>query len=1014
MIGVPVGAEPGQAATLPSGFQEQVVLSGLNKPTNIVFSPDGRIFVAEKGGVIKVFDSLADTTPDVFADLSTNVHDYTDRGLLGLAVPPNFPTNPYVYVLYSFDAAIGGTAPRWGDGCPNPPGTQDGCVISGRLSRLQASGNHMVGNEQVLLNDWCQQFFTHSVGSVEFGPDGALYVSGGDGASPTWADWGQAGYPAVNPCDDPPGGVGGVQTAPTAEGGALRSQSVRAVDRTHTPLGGTIIRIDPNTAQPLNDNPWYASGQDANTKRIVAYGLRNPYRLTFRPGTSEIWVGDVGWRTWEEINRVVNPKAAVPQNFGWPCYEGDNGGLHKTSGYASAGLNLCTSLYNTPNSTTRPYFAYNHADAVVPNDHCAIDGSSPTGLAFYTAGMGNYPSRYNGALFFADYARSCIWAMMPGAGGLPDPTKIELFDGGAATPTDLTVGPGGDLYYADIAGGTVRRVRYFSGNQPPTAAATATPTSGPAPLAVQFNGTGSSDPDVGDTLTYAWDFTNDGTVDATTASPTYTYTGTGSFTAKLTVTDTSGASNSTTVPISVGVGAPVAVIDTPDAALTWQVDDHITFSGHANSPQEGALPPSALKWELRLQHCVTDTSCHTHVLQNFTGVASGAFDAPDHDFPSHLELVLTATDSGGRSSTTSVTLQPKTTKLNFSTNPPGLTLSTVYGTEAAPFSQVVISGSHNTISAPSPQTLNGVTYTFTGWSDGGAQTHVATVPTTETTYTATFTAGAPAQQGLSGTVTIDGSGRPLPGATVTLNPGGVTTTTSATGGYSFDNVTSGNYGVTVTQGLGRCVTPHTASVTVSGTTTANVAVTALHDNAGYSCVDSTAGAYVPGTTVTPLTGDDAVQQVTLPFAFPFYGANYSTAWVDTNGMLSFTSMPSSVITRGAIPSGAAPNNGIYPFWTDLKMDTASALRTATVNGDFVLDWNNVYIYGYKSYRLNFEVILSPNGNIRFNYQYLDARASEQGGASTVGIESPDGSTAVQFSTADPVLRDTLTILFRRT
>ncbi|WP_412539821.1 PQQ-dependent sugar dehydrogenase [Longispora sp. K20-0274] len=1014
MIGVPVGAEPGQAATLPSGFQEQVVLSGLNKPTNIVFSPDGRIFVAEKGGVIKVFDSLADTTPDVFADLSTNVHDYTDRGLLGMALPPNFPTNPYVYVLYSFDAAIGGTAPRWGDGCANPPGTQDGCVISGRLSRLQASGNRMVGNEQVLLNDWCQQFFTHSVGSVEFGPDGALYVSGGDGASPTWADYGQAGYPAVNPCDDPPGGVGGVQTAPTAEGGALRSQSVRAVDRTHTPLGGTIIRIDPNTAQPLNDNPWYASGQDANTKRIVAYGLRNPYRLTFRPGTSEIWVGDVGWRTWEEINRVVNPKAAVPQNFGWPCYEGDNGGLHKTSGYGSAGLNLCTSLYNTPNSTTRPYFAYNHADAVVPGDNCAIDGSSPTGLAFYPAGTGNYPSRYNGALFFADYARSCIWAMMPGAGGLPDPTKVELFDGGAATPTDLTVGPGGDLYYADISGGTVRRVRYFSGNQPPTASSTANPTSGPAPLAVQFNGTGSSDPDAGDTLSYAWDFTNDGTVDATTASPSYTYTGTGSFTAKLTVTDSGGASNSTTVPISVGVGAPVPVIDSPAAALTWQVDDHITFSGHANSPQEGALPPSALKWELRLQHCVTDTNCHTHVLQNFNGVASGAFDAPDHDFPSHLELVLTATDSGGRSSSTSVALQPKTTKVNFVTDPPGLTVSTVYGTEAAPFSQVVIAGSHNSISAPGPQTLNGVTYNFTGWSDGGAQTHVATVPTTETTYTATFTAGAPAQQGLSGTVTIDGSGRPLVGATVTLNPGGVTTTTSASGGYAFENVTSGNYGVTVTQGLGRCVTPHTASVTVSGTTTANVAVTALHDNAGYSCVDSTAGAYVPGTTVTPLTGDDAVQQVTLPFAFPFYGGNYSTAWVDTNGMLSFTSMPSSVITRGAIPTASAPNNGIYPFWADLKMDTASQLRTATVNGDFVLDWNNVHIYGYKSYRLNFEVILSPNGNIRFNYQYLDARASEQGGASTVGIESPDGSTAVQFSYADPVLRDTLTVLFRRT
>jgi hypothetical protein len=158
------------------------------------------------------------------------VHNFWDRGLLGLTLHPDFPAKPFVYVAYTHDAAIGGTAPRWGapgvtaDGCPNPPGaTANGCVVSGRLSRLQADGNQAIGDEQVLIEDWCQQFPSHSVGDVKFGADGALYASGGEGASFNYADYGQSGNPR-NPCGDPPSGEGGVQAPPDAEGGALRSQ----------------------------------------------------------------------------------------------------------------------------------------------------------------------------------------------------------------------------------------------------------------------------------------------------------------------------------------------------------------------------------------------------------------------------------------------------------------------------------------------------------------------------------------------------------------------------------------------------------------------------------------------------------------------------------------------------------------------------------------------------------------------------------------------------------------------
>ena len=116
------------AAPVQTGFQEDTVFSGLTQPTAIEFASNGQVFVAEKSGLIKVFDGLTDTTPTVFADLRTNVHNFWDRGLLGLALAPNYPANPYVYVLYTYDAAIGGTAPRWGtvggtsDGCANPPG----------------------------------------------------------------------------------------------------------------------------------------------------------------------------------------------------------------------------------------------------------------------------------------------------------------------------------------------------------------------------------------------------------------------------------------------------------------------------------------------------------------------------------------------------------------------------------------------------------------------------------------------------------------------------------------------------------------------------------------------------------------------------------------------------------------------------------------------------------------------------------------------------------------------------
>ncbi|MBB4736689.1 glucose/arabinose dehydrogenase [Actinoplanes octamycinicus] len=718
-------SQPAAAVALPTGFQEQIVFSGLSSPVDLEFAPDGRVFVAEKGGRIKVFDDLADTTPTVFADLSSNVHNQWDRGLLGMTLAPGFPANPYVYVLYTYDAPPGQTAPVWNDVCAN---ANDGrCVVTGRLSRLQAGGNTMTGSEQVLLHDWCQQFPSHSIGDIAFGADGMLYVAAGDGASFSAVDYGQfpTGAP-TNPCADP-----------ANEGGALRSQDVRTAGD-ETQLDGALLRLDPATGAAAPGNPNLGAA-DPDTRRIVAHGLRNPYRITMRPGTSETWISDTGWNTWEEVNRVVDPTAGVT-NFGWPCYEGNA----RQSGYDSANLPICETLYTAPaGTTTAPFVAWNHSSKLIAGEACPTGSSSSTGVAFYPAAGGPYPAEYRGAIFFADYSRRCIWASLPSTpGGLPDPANLRTFVSDAAGPVDLEVGPGGELYYADL-GGTVRRVRYFPGNQPPTAVIDATPTQGPAPLTVTFNGVASSDPDPADEgrLKYAWDFTGDGVTDATTPTATFTYPTPGTHTAKLTVTDTLNATGTSTVTITPGNEAPTGVIDTPAAGTTWKVGDTIAFTGHATDPQEGGLPAARLDWDLVMHHCSAPDNCHEHDIRRWTGVASGSFEAPDHEYPSYLELKLVATDQGGLTHTVSRRLDPKTVDLTFTTVPAGLQLAVGSSSSVTPFTRTVIEGSTNSVSAPSPQGASA----FASWSDGGAQTHIVTAPATATTYTATYTT-TPAQQ----------------------------------------------------------------------------------------------------------------------------------------------------------------------------------------------------------------------------------------------------------------------------
>lgn len=753
---------------LPDGFVRETVVDGLDAGIAFDFAPDGRIFIAEKKGVVKVFqDGQLLATP--FIDIQSQVNNISDRGLLGVAVHPDFPNRPYVYLLFTYDPP----EVRGRSGLAGPDGggarvarlirvTADAArgynvavpgsdvVLLGKNSTFANIGDPAMRNsptpscgplEAYVMDCLPADELSHTIGTVKFGTDGALYVGNGDGAS-------------FN---------------------AVQEYAIRSVDIYS--LAGKVLRIDPMTGRGLPDNPFYLSGDpDNNRSKVYNYGMRNPFRFAIHPVSGEPYIGDVGWNTWEEVN------FGYGRNFGWPCYEGGQGTSIRQGGYAS--LDRCRAFYENGNIKEPAIYAYEHGGG----------GSSVQVGDFYTGTR--YPAEYRGALFLSDINQGWIrYLKLTPSGGLASAHDFATNTQGI---TQMSAGPLGDLYLMDIYSGVLSRLRYVGDNAAPlTAAADWTPQDD-APLAVNFSSAGSTGTG---TLTYAWTF-GDGATSAE-ANPQHTYTAAGTYRVGLRVTDESGDSATTTLTVRVGNSAPTPTILSPAPGARYTVGDTVPFSGAASDPEDGELPESALRWTVRMHH---NDHVHLDAMPPSTG-AAGSYLTLDHGDNTYVELCLTATDSLQETATTCVSVYPRTVAYTLDTVPSGLRLPWEGTLRTTPFTVTTLVNAEQQLFAPATQ--GG--YTFSSWSNGGARDQTVRVGETPMRFVATyasasgkqdqtvsFTSSAPTTATVGGTYAVRAtstSGLPVSFASATPSVCGVagnTVTFSAAGTCTVRASQAGN------------------------------------------------------------------------------------------------------------------------------------------------------------------------------------------------------------------------------
>ena len=664
-----VAAESG--ATVPAGFRDELVWGSLpDHPMVVAFAPSGKVFVALKGGVINEYDSLTDTSATQLVNLSSEVHNYWDRGLMGMVVDPQFPTRPYVYALYAYDHQLGDPARRRSGATPcpspNPGGNTDGCMISGKLVRLttNAAGTAVTGTT------------TPHRGLVPAVPEPLARqprLRAGRRPVRHRRRRRQLQRPGLRPARRlASAGRPSRRSTPAA---TRRTRAAPCAPRTSarpaTRLGldGTVLRIDPDTGAAWPDNANFGSGE---RQRPEDHRLRpaQPLPDDDPPATARSGSATSGSPTGRRSTRSRDPDAA-PRNFGWPCREGNVA----TPEYSGLDLPLCDSLVRgrATGLHLRPR-RHRHRRRLRDRQLLDLGDRLPHDRRQLPEQVRQRPllRRLHPALHL-------VRARPRAATATPDFTSIEQFANlrrsgdtpgrrglGRRRPRPATSSTPTTTARRSGRSTTTRRSRR-------TPSFTATPTSGPAPLDVDFDASGSSDPN-GDPITaYKWDFDGDGQFDDDTGvAPSHTFNTVGNVTVGLQVT----AGRRHRHRVQDHQRRQLAA--RPDHHGAVRLADlgrgrpaHVQRATRPTSRTE-TLAASKFTWTLAVEHCPSD--CHEHIIETRTGVTSGTFNAPDHDYPSYVRIYLRVTDSGGLSTTVHRDFQPKTGTIDAVSSPAGITL----------------------------------------------------------------------------------------------------------------------------------------------------------------------------------------------------------------------------------------------------------------------------------------------------------------------------------------------------
>jgi glucose/arabinose dehydrogenase len=524
------------------------------------------------------------------------------------------------------------------------PGTGANGVL--RVSRwtvtTDASGNPTgLTNEQTVIQTYAD-FYIHGLSGLVAAPDGTVWASIGDNAD-------YVGVPV---------------------------EALRALDPND--LHGKLIHVNPDgTGVPTN--PYYDPANPRSPRsQIFASGFRSPFRISLEPGTGRPILGDVGNGSIEEINIV-----AAGNNYGWPCWEGNL----KTA-WATAYPAQCASV-----SSAQAVYAYPH-----------VGGSSVTGGVVYTGQ--NYPEAYRGKYFFGDYADRVMWTMKWNERGeLTTPPETAGFGADIGAPVKFgSVPAGGDIVYADIASGKLRRIVYAPGNVPPDPVIRSTVD--PATRTVAFDARESTDPN-GDPLTYAWDFGDGQTGAGELVSHAYA-AGQESFLVTLTARDQGGATATKTATVYPSNHPPVLTMNTPAPDVTFEVGDLVAADATATDAEDGDL---AVHWETQIIHCAAPGDCHPHPGARQDGSQFRlTFDG--HPGDSRLEVTAVAIDSKGAATTKTFAVRPKQRRVTINST---AAAEFTIGQETLPSGLFTV-GTPLTIIAPE-QALDGVA-TFSQWAEG--------------------------------------------------------------------------------------------------------------------------------------------------------------------------------------------------------------------------------------------------------------------------------------------------------